>query len=125
MCARRAVVLAGGGSRGAYQVGVWQAMKELGMDYQIVTGTSVGALNGAMLVQGDYEQARRMWLRLTAKDIANVDLEDAQQAPVVQKTVRAQIGVSNVCLVGEIWRMDHSCDWICRYCTPKTGVCQN
>lgn len=73
MCARRAVVLAGGGSRGAYQIGVWRAMQELGISYQIVTGTSVGALNGAMLVQGDYEPARRMWLRLTAKDIANVE----------------------------------------------------
>lgn len=90
MCARRAVVLAGGGSRGAYQVGVWQAMREVGIDYQIVTGTSVGALNGAMFVQGDYEQARRMWLRLTAKDIANVDLDEAQQAPDPARAVYLQ-----------------------------------
>ena len=47
----RAVVLGGGGARGAYEVGVWQAMAELGMDYQVVTGTSVGALNGALMVQ--------------------------------------------------------------------------
>lgn len=90
MCARRAVVLAGGGSRGAYQIGVWRAMQELGISYQIVTGTSVGALNGAMLVQGDYEPARRMWLRLTAKDIANVDLEAAQQSADPTRAVYLQ-----------------------------------
>lgn len=39
---KRAVVLAGGGSRGAYQIGVWQALRELGIEYHIVTGTSVG-----------------------------------------------------------------------------------
>ena len=39
---RLALVLAGGGSRGAYQIGVWQALREMGIEYQIVTGTSVG-----------------------------------------------------------------------------------
>ncbi|MCI8442060.1 MAG: patatin-like phospholipase family protein [Provencibacterium sp.] len=86
---RRAIVLAGGGSRGAYQIGVWQALRELGIDYQIVTGTSVGALNGAMFVQGDYEAARQMWLRLTAQDVANVDLSGAQDAPDPARAVYA------------------------------------
>ena len=46
----RALVLAGGGARGSYQVGVWRAL--LGLDWppQIITGTSVGSLNGAMFV---------------------------------------------------------------------------
>lgn len=48
---KKAVVLGGGGSRGSYQVGVWKALLELGFDYEIVTGTSVGALNGALMVQ--------------------------------------------------------------------------
>ena len=47
-----AIVLAGGGSRGAYQIGVWKALREMGIEYHIVTGASVGALNGAMMVQG-------------------------------------------------------------------------
>lgn len=87
---RRAVVLAGGGSRGAYQIGVWQALQELGIDYQIVTGTSVGALNGAMFVQRDYEAARQMWLRLTAQDVANVDLTGVQDAPDPTRAVYAE-----------------------------------
>ena len=73
---KRAVVLAGGGSRGAYQIGVWRALRELGIDYQIVTGTSVGALNGAMMVQGDYEVAAALWETLSTSDVVNADLPD-------------------------------------------------
>ena len=41
------IALAGGGSKGSYQTGVWKALRELGIDYDIVTGTSIGAINGA------------------------------------------------------------------------------
>ena len=57
----RAVVLGGGGSKGAYQIGVWQALRELGLDYKVVTGTSVGALNGALMAQGEFEAAYALW----------------------------------------------------------------
>ena len=43
-----ALVLAGGGARGSYQVGVWRALTELGWRPGIITGTSVGSLNGAL-----------------------------------------------------------------------------
>lgn len=58
---RLALVLSGGGSRGAYEAGVWQAMTELGMNIDIVTGTSVGAINGAMVCQGDLELTVSLW----------------------------------------------------------------
>ena len=57
----RAVVLGGGGSKGAYQIGVWQALRELNLDYRVVTGTSVGALNGALMAQGEFEAAWNLW----------------------------------------------------------------
>ena len=37
----KALVLAGGGARGSYQVGVWRALIELGWRPQIITGTSM------------------------------------------------------------------------------------
>ena len=46
---KTALVLSGGGSRGAYEAGVWQALNELGVEIDIVTGASVGSLNGAMV----------------------------------------------------------------------------
>ena len=58
---RRAVVLSGGGGKGAYQIGVWKALKRLHKKYHVVTGTSVGALNGAYMVQHDYRKAIYTW----------------------------------------------------------------
>lgn len=57
----RAIVLSGGGAKGAYEIGVWKALRKLKIRYNIVTGTSVGALNGAFMVQGDYLKALKMW----------------------------------------------------------------
>lgn len=59
-----AVVLSGGGACGAYQIGVWKALRKLHISYDIVTGTSVGALNGLMMVQQDYHLAKKVWSNL-------------------------------------------------------------
>lgn len=59
-----AVVLSGGGAKGAYQIGVWRALRKLNIKYDIITGTSVGALNGAMMVTGDYKRAYKIWKNL-------------------------------------------------------------
>ena len=58
---KRAVVLAGGGSKGAYEAGFMKALSELGIDYQIVTGTSIGAMNGCLLAQQDLEALEKLW----------------------------------------------------------------
>ena len=58
---KRALVLAGGGSKGSYEVGYVKALRELGIDYQIVTGTSIGALNGCLLAQEDYDALQELW----------------------------------------------------------------
>lgn len=55
------LVLEGGGSKGAYQIGACRALTELGVEISAVAGTSVGALNGAMVVQGDIEKAYELW----------------------------------------------------------------
>ncbi len=55
------IVLGGGGSKGAYQIGVWKALNELDIKYTAVTGTSVGALNGAFMAQHDFEEALYLW----------------------------------------------------------------
>ncbi len=58
---RRAIVLGGGGSKGSYQIGVWKALAELGVGYDVITGTSIGAVNGALMVQGDLLSAIDVW----------------------------------------------------------------
>lgn len=63
MAEKWGLVLAGGGARGAYQVGVWRALTQLGLAERIqaVAGTSIGALNGALFVQGSLMQAEALW----------------------------------------------------------------
>ena len=67
------LVLCGGGGRGAYQTGVWQALNELGLDRYIngVSGTSVGALNAALFACGDIVLAENIWTSLRRRDITD------------------------------------------------------
>lgn len=66
-----ALILTGGGGKGAYQVGVWKAMREFHIDGRItaVSGASVGALNGILFAQGDYEAAERIWMAISEEKI--------------------------------------------------------
>lgn len=71
----RAVVLSGGGSKGAYQIGVWRALKKLNISYDLVTGTSVGALNGALMVQKDYLKGLLLWYNMDFKLIFGEEIK--------------------------------------------------
>ena len=66
---KKALVLGGGGTRGAYEIGVIQALNELNMTFDIVTGTSIGALIGALYVQGDFEKVYDFCAHMKASDI--------------------------------------------------------
>jgi len=55
------LVLEGGGAKGAYQGGAIKALVELGIEIEAVVGTSIGALNGAMIAQGEFESLYDLW----------------------------------------------------------------
>jgi CRP/FNR family cyclic AMP-dependent transcriptional regulator len=57
---RRALVLSGGGARGAYEAGVVSALFER-EQFEIVCGTSIGAINAAVAAQGATDQLRPLW----------------------------------------------------------------
>lgn len=65
----RAIVLSGGGGKGAYQAGVYKAIKKLGIEYDIVTGTSIGALNGFLMVQDDLFKCLWLWKHINYNKI--------------------------------------------------------
>jgi NTE family protein len=48
----RALILSGGGARGAYEIGVWKYLCEKGWQPDLICGTSVGAINGAAITSG-------------------------------------------------------------------------
>ncbi|SFU78234.1 patatin-like phospholipase family protein [Pseudoduganella namucuonensis] len=65
MASQVVLVLQGGGALGAYQLGVYQAMSEAGMEPDWVIGTSIGALNGAIIAGNPpgrrLERLRQFW----------------------------------------------------------------
>lgn len=64
-----ALVLGGGGSRGAYEIGVWQALREMKIPIHMVVGTSVGAINGAAVVQNLFDVACDIWDQLDTSTV--------------------------------------------------------
>lgn len=68
---KTAVVLSGGGAKGSYQLGVWKALRELHIKYDIVTGTSIGALNGVLMCENSYFKAKRIWRKLNLEYLFN------------------------------------------------------
>jgi NTE family protein len=63
------LALGGGGLRGAYQAVVARALKEMNIDIVAVSGTSVGAINGALIVQNDVERMADLYRNITFNDI--------------------------------------------------------
>lgn len=64
------LVLAGGGGKGAYEIGAWKAIRER-KDLKItaVSGASVGALNAALYAAGDYERAKCIWEKQVNEEV--------------------------------------------------------
>ena len=66
---KRVLVFGGGGSKGAYEIGVWKALDELGLQFDAVCGTSIGALIGTMYVQQDYDKLVELWEKIDVEDV--------------------------------------------------------
>ena len=58
---KRALVLGGGGSKGAYQTGSYKALLELGFSFDLVVGVSIGSLNAALIVQDEFDKLENLW----------------------------------------------------------------
>lgn len=66
---KRVLVLSGGAFYGAFELGIiMYLVKELNMKFDVVCGTSVGALNAAMVVQGNISKAEDIWRSLYSRD---------------------------------------------------------
>lgn len=72
MESRYGLVLAGGGTRGAYQAGAWKALKELGIKFDGIVGTSIGAINAALFFQNSPDEIINLYQTITLGDIATL-----------------------------------------------------
>lgn len=80
------LVLEGGGAKGAYHVGAFKALRELGIEIGGIAGTSIGAINGAMMVQGDYDLLEKVWYSINSYELFDLD----QKAIVDLKNLNLQ-----------------------------------
>lgn len=70
MVKKRALVLSGGGARGAYQAGVLRYLEEIHWKPDIICGTSVGAINACAIGSGmNSSRLSNLWLKLNQKNI--------------------------------------------------------
>ncbi|MCL2034204.1 MAG: patatin-like phospholipase family protein [Oscillospiraceae bacterium] len=69
----RGLALEGGGARGAYHIGVVKALMEHGYEFDGFVGTSIGAINAAILAQGDFQRALDLWTGISIEKIFDED----------------------------------------------------
>lgn len=55
------LALGGGGSKGAFEIGAWKAFRELGIHFDMVVGSSIGAINGGFVAMDAFDAAEEMW----------------------------------------------------------------
>ncbi len=100
------LVLCGGGTKGAYQVGAWKAITELKLPIKAITGTSIGALNAALILQDDYEKMVNIYETIKITDILpvsdkvdpNKDIFDPSNLLELSKEFINQGGLDNTVL---------------------------
>lgn len=73
------LVLSGGGAKGAYQVGVVKALVEFGIPVHIMSGASIGSLNGAVLASAPN-------LAVGAARLEEIWMELAQDSPLKRQS---------------------------------------
>ena len=91
-----ALVLSGGGGKGAYEIGVWKALKEFGIDKKIVAvaGTSVGALNAALFLQGDINIAKEVWSNISNDKILKIDKTEILKKLLLETGISSSIATN-------------------------------
>lgn len=72
------LVLEGGGVKGAYQIGALMAVRELLVEFDGVVGTSIGAINGAIYLDGGYSKLFDVWNEIQTNTV--FDLSDEETA---------------------------------------------
>jgi len=77
------LVLSGGGGRGAYQAGVCKAFKEAGLEFQLIVGTSVGALNGIAVAADIVDKMVKIWENIKPSQIFGINLSSLKRGALL------------------------------------------
>ena len=88
---KQALVLSGGGARGAYQIGVWKALEELNIKCRIVTGTPIGSNNGALYPQGSLKEAEELWKNIDLETVFPITVDNNNNKELLKKYLKSSI----------------------------------
>lgn len=86
---KTALVLSGGGAKGAFQAGALQVLRDKGYTFDIISGVSVGTLNGAMLATDQFETLIQVWENLTPGKV----LKEQSLFSIARKYLTYKIGL--------------------------------
>ena len=93
------LVLSGGGGKGAYELGVWKALKELNISkyISVFSGTSIGAFNAVLFAMDDMDKADELWEVVTMEQLAPVS-----KMELMKKGLGLYIGGKNLQIAKKI-----------------------
>jgi hypothetical protein len=81
--AKLGIALSGGGGKGAYEVGALRVLRAAGVRPDVIAGTSVGAINAALLCLDDMEVAAGFWSTISFWQVARVGIANLAALPLV------------------------------------------
>lgn len=87
------LVLAGGGGKGAYELGVWKALRELNLTkyISVFSGTSIGAFNSVLFAMDEMEKAEKLWEEVTMEKLVPVS-----KTELIKRGIGLYIGGKNL-----------------------------
>lgn len=87
------LVLAGGGGKGAYELGVWKALKQLNLTkyISVFSGTSIGAFNSILFAMDELEKADKLWEEVTMEKLVPIS-----KTELIKRGIGLYIGGKNL-----------------------------
>ena len=86
---KKGLVLEGGGTKGAYQIGAFRALRDLGIQFTGIAGSSIGALNGALIAQEDLKSMEDIWINYDYKSFMNIDEDTYERYKNIEMKVKS------------------------------------
>lgn len=103
---RIGLVLAGGGGKGAYELGVWKALDELKLTKYITvfSGTSIGAFNSVLFAMNDMKKADELWEEVTMDKLVPIS-----KSELIKRGIGLYIGGKNLQLAKKFlnYKLEH------------------
>ncbi len=92
---KRALILSGGGARGAFQAGVWKYLVQIGWKPDIICGTSIGAINAAAIGSGmDVETLINLWTTYNRRRMYRLNLLQFAAYLLSQRAIKPLLDIT-------------------------------